>query len=451
MRVGRAIGLALGLCVGRLLYAGEAVSPGFTLDLRYAPSGMTPSAWATAEAAGISAAFVARTVERAVDSDGDALPDAWEQAMGLDPAVADGEADPDGDGRTNREEFNAGTHPLVAEDWAGAIGESAGGTVDTGAYPLGFSIDRDGDGLPDWWEARYGLDPLDAADAWGDPDGDEVANLEEYLAGTQPNHDDRLVEVWGLSTGFDVDTAGRAPDSDKDGLPDAWEVAHGLNPHDPSDAQRDSDGDGQTNLEEYNAGTHPLVADLWERSAAENINGPFVADTRVEIRGHNPSFDETFAVTLESGRFVCDTGGLYYDWDGDGIPNWWEARYARDKVSLDAEADPDGDGYANRDEFILYSDPTDARSAFQLTLDTQGPQLKLAAVEGEGEAARVLYLSWPSAQGRRYRVLTKRTLVEAWEAEALYTLEGTGGTLSVPLPASEATRFFRVTVELIEP
>ena len=68
MRAGRAIGLALGLCVGRLLYAGEAVAPGFTLDVRYAPSGMTPSAWATFEAAGLSAAFEARTVERAVKS-----------------------------------------------------------------------------------------------------------------------------------------------------------------------------------------------------------------------------------------------------------------------------------------------------------------------------------------------------------------------------------------------
>jgi hypothetical protein len=40
-------------------------------------------------------------------------------------------------------------------------------------------------------------------------------------------------------------------DSDHDGIPDAWEKAHGLNPNDPSDANQDLNGDGYTNLEKY--------------------------------------------------------------------------------------------------------------------------------------------------------------------------------------------------------
>ena len=40
-------------------------------------------------------------------------------------------------------------------------------------------------------------------------------------------------------------------DSDHDGMPDAWEIAHGLNPHDPSDANGDYNHDGYTNLEKY--------------------------------------------------------------------------------------------------------------------------------------------------------------------------------------------------------
>ena len=40
-------------------------------------------------------------------------------------------------------------------------------------------------------------------------------------------------------------------DSDRDGMPDAWEKAHALNPHDASDAAKDRDGDGYTNIEEY--------------------------------------------------------------------------------------------------------------------------------------------------------------------------------------------------------
>jgi hypothetical protein len=46
-------------------------------------------------------------------------------------------------------------------------------------------------------------------------------------------------------------------DSDGDGMPDWWELAHGLDPHDPADAVLDLDGDGLTNLEEFQAGTDP--------------------------------------------------------------------------------------------------------------------------------------------------------------------------------------------------
>lgn len=40
-------------------------------------------------------------------------------------------------------------------------------------------------------------------------------------------------------------------DSDNDGMPDSWEIAHKLNPKDPSDASKDRDGDGYTNIEEF--------------------------------------------------------------------------------------------------------------------------------------------------------------------------------------------------------
>lgn len=50
-------------------------------------------------------------------------------------------------------------------------------------------------------------------------------------------------------------------DTDKDGLPDAWESLHLLNPNDPTDAGLDADMDGLDNLAEFTAGTDPQAAD----------------------------------------------------------------------------------------------------------------------------------------------------------------------------------------------
>lgn len=41
------------------------------------------------------------------------------------------------------------------------------------------------------------------------------------------------------------------PDQDRDGMADYWEKDRGLDPSDPSDGNKDDDGDGYTNLEEY--------------------------------------------------------------------------------------------------------------------------------------------------------------------------------------------------------
>lgn len=52
-------------------------------------------------------------------------------------------------------------------------------------------------------------------------------------------------------------------DSDGDGMPDEWETANGLNPNDPSDANKDCTGDGYTNIEKYINGISTKVKVDW--------------------------------------------------------------------------------------------------------------------------------------------------------------------------------------------
>jgi len=59
-------------------------------------------------------------------------------------------------------------------------------------------------------------------------------------------------------------------DSDRDGIPDDYELAHSLDPHDAADAALDPDNDGLTTLAEYQGGTDPFVDNV-----APTIGGTF--------------------------------------------------------------------------------------------------------------------------------------------------------------------------------
>jgi pectate lyase len=90
------------------------------------------------------------------------------------------------------------------------------------------------------------LDTVDRRILW------ETANGQALYGGS----------TWGAGTGI-IDSQndvggwpelfqGRSPlDTDHDGMPDEWELAHGLNINDPEDRNGDVNGNGYTNLEDY--------------------------------------------------------------------------------------------------------------------------------------------------------------------------------------------------------
>ena len=80
-------------------------------------------------------------------------------------------ADDDGDGTPNVDD----AFPTDANETVDTDGDGTGNNADT---------DDDGDGIPDNVEILAGLDPLNAADAALDLDGDGISNLDEYKAGT---------------------------------------------------------------------------------------------------------------------------------------------------------------------------------------------------------------------------------------------------------------------------
>jgi len=92
-----------------------------------------------------------------------------------------------------------------------------------------------------------------------------------------------------------------AKDSDSDGMPDWWELAHNLDPY-ADDASSDPDNDGLTNLQEYQYGTDPYDSDTDDDGLSDGY----------EIaHGLDP---------------------LNPDTDGDGLSDGWEVAYGYDPL-----------------------------------------------------------------------------------------------------------------------
>ena len=147
--------------------------------------------------------------------------------------------------------------------------------------------DRDADGISDDWESYYGLNPDDATDANLDPDGDGISNLGEYRLRRDPNNQD----TQSGETGQVADTR-PGIDTDGDGMPNVWEIHHGLDWENPADASQDPDRDGYSSLQEFHLGTTPVGNPTYkiEIIAPNDVSNVYNARLNDNARSHRSHF-----------------------------------------------------------------------------------------------------------------------------------------------------------------
>lgn len=331
-------------------------------DAKFSPFGNTFAAEFTAYAkAGVDLSFSKLEFEGALnikwsanpeanegtqmnrDSDGDGLPDDYEQTIGTNASNPDSDYDGIMDGIEISE---YGTDPLVN--------------------------DTDGDGMADgaerdWFES-IGYDPRGDADWDGipnildnDSDNDQLLDGEEYALGSSPI----------------------AIDSDGDGLIDSLEVAIGTNP-----TSSDSDGDYLGDWEEYNMGLNPNNIDSDGDGLSDGDEfyfyhtNPFENDTdndsltdfdEINIYSTNPIIEDTDGDGIPDGEEVnISTSPISKDTDNDGIPdsleiNGWDIYVINDSSGVEHQIhvksnprvkDTDGDGVWDGYEYLNGSNPS---------------------------------------------------------------------------------------------
>jgi hypothetical protein len=159
-----------------------------------------------------------------------------------------------------------------------------------------------------------------------------LANVQLTNAG---NYAVGITNIAGLATNGLSSNAVLTVCADRDGdrAPDDWELAHGFNADDPSDAALDEDGDGHPNAQEYVAGTDPRDAASCLRIAGAGVsasNQPrwrfpaaagrtYAVESRHELSSERWSRLEEFPSSptnrwiewLDAGAGLSDPGRVY--------------------------------------------------------------------------------------------------------------------------------------------
>ena len=175
-------------------------------------------------------------------------------------------------GRTYFVQVSYEPEPLATWTFAPAI--ESGDNV-----PIDYELHEPDGGFPD--KGFFRLKYTDQALATGetpetaDFDGDGLSNWDELtIYFTDPLN----------------------PDTDGDGLPDGWEVAHNLNPNDSSDAANLFPGSNVSNLQAFNAGVQANPNATMSNFDGDDLDNDDDADPNDRLIDWRKSVDPNFAV-----------------------------------------------------------------------------------------------------------------------------------------------------------
>ncbi|MDD4527125.1 MAG: hypothetical protein PHF25_03695 [Candidatus Margulisbacteria bacterium] len=285
------------------------------------------------------------------------------------------------------------------------------------------SDDTDGDGLPNWWEELYGLDPnvanINPSGDLTDTDGDNITDLEEYLRGLDPTKKVLFPVIDNFETANGIKLSG------------AWINTIGVDQY----YEKTTDKSVSWNLDwslyvetapavNYYAGSllknTDIPANFWTdeykslKFLAKNYGeiGDKLIFIITDADGDEYSFTQTFGdlntwnyytllldrfeLTKPSGNSVMNfangvpklainlisatpTGEMYFridnlnvsetptsnDTDGDGIPNWFEDEYGLNPLVKNT-GDTDGDGWTDLEEYVARTNPNQWTPHFPL-------------------------------------------------------------------------------------